>query len=295
MRKEVGIALLLGSVIGVGLALLITTTTRSSNTPEIKGNNDAQPQAIGLTQQFSLTSPAINQSISGTTTVIGNTPAEAEYLLIKSGTTQSLSKLNGPTFTVELAPSPGPSAIEFIAIKKDSSVERLKRTFIVTSASYEENSRGIYQGTITDIADQTIQIRTNEGGVAQAMMSDETIYKSYLKTPKDLKLSDIAIGDYVSAVGAISARGILNARELLILPPQVEEVENQADTGTIAEVSKRQIILQTKDSNKTYEISSRAIRIINVDGSIARGTSSLLKKDVRLVVTDSTFFVIPQS
>lgn len=296
MRKEVGIALLLGSVIGVGIALLITTTTRTKDTPIVNGDTTSQQQVVtGSVQGFSLSSPALNQSISGTATIVGNTPADAEYLLIKSGTTQSISKLNGPAFSVEIAPSPGPAPIEFIAIKKDSSVERLKRTFIVTSTPLEENARGIYQGTITDIDDQTIQIRTQTGDVAQAVINDTTIYKSYLKTPKDLKLSDIAIGDYVSAVGVMTERGILNAKEMLILPPQVEATDNEADAGVITEVSRRQIILQTKDSNKTYEITSRAIRVVNADGTIARGTSALLKKDVRLIVTDSTFFVISQS
>lgn len=87
-----------------------------------------------------------------------------------------------------------------------------------------------YLGIVTDIAETNIQIKTKNGEIRQVSAQDEkiSIIKDDGKTSKIVNLTDIAIGDFIVAMGYINGNKVLSAQRILITPnivePQIEVV-----------------------------------------------------------------------
>lgn len=101
------------------------------------------------------------------------------------------------------------------------------------------NKPKAYLGTVTDIADSTIQIKTNESQIQQISARDENI--SVIKagtTNKAVKLTDVAIGDFIVAMGYINSNSVLTAQRILITSP-VTEPKVIATLGKLSDIDKK--------------------------------------------------------
>ncbi len=80
-----------------------------------------------------------------------------------------------------------------------------------------------YIGTVTDITDSTIQIKTQKGEIRQISTSADStaVVKGSVNT-KSVKLTDIAIGDFVAAMGYINSGSVLSAQRILITDAVIE-------------------------------------------------------------------------
>lgn len=100
------------------------------------------------------------------------------------------------------------------------------------------NKPKAYLGTVTDITEGSIQIKSDSSEIKQISALEEsiTVINSKQKN-KEVKLSDIAIGDYIVAMGyptSISGNGasqVLSAQRILITDP----VE---DPGIVSNITK---------------------------------------------------------
>ncbi len=90
-------------------------------------------------------------------------------------------------------------------------------------------------GTVTDIADSTIQIKSTESQIEQISLSEEEIdvVNATGKTNKTVKLTDIAIGDFIVAMGYVNTNSVLSAQRILITSP----VEEPSLNAYMAEVT----------------------------------------------------------
>ena len=80
-----------------------------------------------------------------------------------------------------------------------------------------------YIGTITDISSTTIQIRKflldgegKTGEILQISSNQDTVFVSVGKSTKTIKLADIAIGDFIIAMGYKNGTSVLNATRILV-------------------------------------------------------------------------------
>lgn len=75
-----------------------------------------------------------------------------------------------------------------------------------------------YIGTITDIMDSTIQIKSVDSQIQQIATNkfDITVVNTKGGGSKTVKLTDIAIGDFVVAMGYIDGNDVLDAQRILI-------------------------------------------------------------------------------
>lgn len=103
------------------------------------------------------------------------------------------------------------------------------------------NSPKAYIGTVTDISATTLQIRkfsitegARNGEIQQIATSSETSVVSVGKTSKTLKFSDIAIGDFIVAMGYKNGNNVLEARRILV----TEAVKASTRSAILAKVSK---------------------------------------------------------
>ncbi|MFV1917048.1 MAG: hypothetical protein ACC618_00970 [Patescibacteria group bacterium] len=77
-----------------------------------------------------------------------------------------------------------------------------------------------YIGTITDISEDTIQIKSGQGEIQQIAASDEqTSFVKIGTKNQSLDYDEIAIGDYIIAMGFINSNDVLNARRFLVTDP----------------------------------------------------------------------------
>lgn len=118
-----------------------------------------------------------------------------------------------------------------------------------------------YIGTVTDIAEQTIQInkfifsKTKEdaGEIQQISVNEEsTDFVKVTKNTTSVKFSDLAIGDYIIAMGFKNSNSVLEGKRILITTP-VELTTRKAVHGEPSEITKKSLTL-TASTGKEWVV-----------------------------------------
>ena len=102
------------------------------------------------------------------------------------------------------------------------------------------NQPKAYLGTVTDIADSTIQIKSLESQIEQIDISGTGISVVNTKDSdnKTVKLTDIGIGDFIVAMGYINQNSVLAAQRILVTNP-VLTPEINVSIGKVTDVSQK--------------------------------------------------------
>jgi len=110
--------------------------------------------------------------------------------------------------------------------------QSIEKVLVVYSSAFEEkegdrlekaaNKPKAYLGTVTDITDSTIQIRTTSSEIRQISVGNDTSVVKTDPTSKVVKLTDIAIGDFIVAMGYKNGNQVLSAQRILITPAVTE-------------------------------------------------------------------------
>lgn len=99
-----------------------------------------------------------------------------------------------------------------------------------------------YIGVVTDIADSTIQIKTADSQIEQISVGGDNIavINSKGTASKTVKLTDIAIGDFIVAMGYVNGNSVLLAQRILITNP-ITESKIDVFLGSVTATSKKGI------------------------------------------------------
>ena len=100
-----------------------------------------------------------------------------------------------------------------------------------------------YMGTITDISENTIQItkfvidkeKDNSGEIQQISFGEETSFVDTKEESEEISVSDVAIGDFVVAMGYKNGNNVLEASRILITET-IEPSGRTAFVSTVTEV-----------------------------------------------------------
>ena len=111
---------------------------------------------------------------------------------------------------------------------------------LVYSPDFSEQKATSYIGTVTDISDKTIQLKDSKDNIKQISVEDNTKYINDLKKSVLVKSTDLAIGDYIVAMGLINGNKVLKTQRILITSP-IEENKFEAKLITIEKLSKTKI------------------------------------------------------
>jgi uncharacterized protein (DUF2141 family) len=118
-----------------------------------------------------------------------------------------------------------------------------------------------YIGTVTDIAEQTIQInkfifskaKEDAGEIQQISVDEEnTAFVKITKSTTSVKFSDLAIGDYIIAMGYKNGNGVLEGKRILITTA-VELTTRKAVFGEPSDMAKRSLTL-TASTGKEWDV-----------------------------------------
>lgn len=126
------------------------------------------------------------------------------------------------------------------------------RERIKNEVSGKSLKKTAYIGTITDISSGTIQIKSVQGDIKQMSLTDETTYINTLKKNVEVKAADLAIGDYIVAMGFVNGNKVLDAKRILIGSPLVEN-KYKSIIGTVQSISKTKLVID-KGNDETIEM-----------------------------------------
>lgn len=125
----------------------------------------------------------------------------------------------------------------------DSSSESAIRAKVEEKVKAAMSKPKAYLGVVTDITDSTIQIKALNGEIKQitAKAEEVTVIKTG-KTNKEVKLTDIGIGDFIVAMGYKNGNQVLTAQRILITEPVIEP-RSKATYGAVSAVSVKSVTI----------------------------------------------------
>ncbi len=160
----------------------------------------------------------------------------------------------------------------------DTSTSLSQKLNLVYSTEVSD-STAAYVGTITDISSGTIQVKSINGSILQISTNTETAFVNSLKKGIEVKESDLAIGDFIVAIGTQLKNKVMNSERILITSPtaanniKVTKIKIEKLTKTTInnitlpkkwngpnikdlEVDQEIYILGTENDDKTYTLRS---------------------------------------
>lgn len=187
------------------------------------------------------------------------------------------------SFKPQTVPTPNPS---------DNSSESAIRAKVEQKVADALNKPKAYIGVVTDIADSTIQIKTNASEIRQVSIggSDITVVNSKGTNNKIVKLTDMAIGDFIVAMGYVNSSSVLSAQRILITDPLTES-KIDAFYGKVTDTSKKSITAVSLKDGKATTLTPGAKTIIQ---SFASG-KFVVTKLANINVDDSVIYIIDSS
>ncbi len=287
MRKEVILAIIAGGVLGLIIAFGIWRANVAFS-PKGKGGNEPKPTALATSSDFKITiaKPENNQVITETPAIISGVTAANSYVVVsgedvdyvaradESGKFEIKTELNGGAnqMVVSSFDESGSSASSKLLLVYSSEfakeLESATASATPTDTSSSDSANAVRQkvqeklnavslnptaalGTITDLTDNTIQIKLQTGEIQQISIdkNSATFIKSTKGVTKEIKFSDVAIGDFIIAMGTKNGNGILHAKRVLITDP-LKETKRQIIFGQATDLARLKLTLKNPKDGK---------------------------------------------
>ena len=144
-----------------------------------------------------------------------------------------------------------------------------------------------YLGSVTDITESTIQIKTVPGEIKQISVRENASVVKVSRTQTSVKVEDIALGDYIVAMGFRNGSGVLDALRILILTPPTG-VSRAAFVGKVASIEGSEITLEEIKTGEEYDFTVKVASTTKVTASgegkiISSRAANIKESDVVLV------------
>ena len=315
MRKEVWFAIiggiLLGLIIGFGVyrinfAFKKDSVPNSSPTPA--------PTAQGLT----IAKPTSDDVITSLPLKISGITSKGAWVVISTGGSDYIFKANEKgVFEEDIDLEGGVNQVVVSGIDKNgiissqelrliystqlesstpntetapSSSESGVRETVLKKVEDVLNNPKAYLGVVTDILDGTVQLKTDSGSIEQVSTKDDAVKVIKQDTAsKEVKLTDIAIGDYIVAMGFRNGNHVLNAKRILIITPPTKS-DIKVVFGKIKSINKKEIKIE--DNTITLSSTTKYTTFAK-DGSITSYKSTNLEENDLIIsvskVKEETF------
>lgn len=280
MRKEVIFAIISGSLLGLVIAFGVWRANQALKNGLANTKKTDIAQATPNSQnQFDLTlaAPSDFSIFTSSTGKVSGVTRPTTYIVVSNQTDDVIEKtdnkgsfeakvdLSGglnPLLITSLDPNNGIAEKSLSVIYSSEFKKFLAPTATPSDASDEasiekkvqeklaeaENQPTAYVGTITDLTDKTLQIKDATGDIKQISLSEET---EYIKTDPSKKLGfkDLAIGDFVAALGFKDKAEVLTGKRILVTS-KPEDLAIKAVLGEVVEVDSKGRKLTLKDKHE---------------------------------------------
>ena len=283
MRKEILFAIAAGAIFGLVLAFGIWRIN-SALSPKKEGATATSEETKKENAIISVAKPSENDVIGGSPTTISGLTQPGSLVIISGEDHDYLVTADSKgAFAQEVSLTGGVNQIVVTAFAKEGNTGEQKLTLIYstefakpaqepseTTQSTDSirqkvqekvnealNSPTAYLGTVTDISEGSIQLKSAAGEIAQVATKDSPTVIKDGKSPKTVKLTDIAIGDFIVAMGYRNGNHVLGAKRILITTPPTPTLR-KAFYGNIASLSKTGFSLETKQGDTPVNVGATA-------------------------------------
>jgi hypothetical protein len=329
MRKEVLFAILAGTVIGVVIAFGVWRANSALKVKDSKPPSPTTaPESETPQQEFGITlaKPEELDVITQTPLTLSGITKPDVWITISGEDEDYITKSDEPgAFELNVELIGGVNQILITAFDDDGkaveetltvvySTEFAKKTKEVSETTSKEeatqeaeavaekvqqkieearNKPKAYLGTITDIAENTIQIKSIAGEILQVSVTQATSFVKVGKTKQAIKYEDAAIGDFMVAMGFRGTNDVLNA-ERVLLTTAPEPLKRRAVLGDITKAKLGEVTLTPSLGDEFVIKPAKNIRVTVTEGEeISIIKFSNIEEGARIIVVgaveDETF------
>lgn len=253
MRKEVFYAILAGILIGLFFAVGSWKLTKviKKKQPVVKIQETPK-----INTNLSLIIENLNDFDVWTKPPIvkGLTKPNSKLIISTDEKDILITTLDDGSFEKEFDLLGGLNRVLFTVIDNDNNVSQKEVKLVYTTElENEPTDQGSqvtkltsYAGTVTDISGSSLQLKGNAGTILQISTSSDTTYINTLKKNIEIKSTDLAIGDYVLALGYtnnadnLKKSKVLNTKRILVTSP-LPENKIEVKKVTIEKMTKTSI------------------------------------------------------
>lgn len=302
MRKEIFFAILAGSILGLIIAFgvwraNVSLSSRSNGNSSASETPSPKPES-----SITLAAPEDGSVITESTATISGLTKPNSYIVISSEDADYLVKTKADgAFESEVELTAGVNQLIISAFTENGNAISAKLVLVYSSefakaintppsspvAAASTASDSIREkvqqkvdealkkpkafiGTITDISENTLQIKTDTGEIKQSSVSSDTVFVKIDKTTKEIKFSDVAIGDFIVAMGLKNGDAVLEAKRIIITTPPLEP--------------KRKVLMA---NGSKVTLAKNSLIFLFADNKITKTKASSLKDESRVIyVTD---------
>jgi hypothetical protein len=241
MRKEILLAIIAGGAFGLLIAFgvwKVNADLRASKdnsvvqtvTP-IPGNATASPLATTIGELKVVLAKPDSQAVFTETpvSIIGATKPKVNVVISGEDSDTITNANDSGSFTADINLIGGANQILASAFDSDGSTANTHLLIVYSSQFTQEASASgqaiSYIGTVTDITDSIIQIKNATGDIQQVKAIANAIFiDTRGNINKQIKASDVAIGDYLIAMGVKGANNILSSSRILVTDPLAKPI-----------------------------------------------------------------------
>ncbi len=321
-----GIGILFGLVIAFGVWRINSSISKDTPLPPSVSPTPSSPSEFEVTLNQPQNDDVV---ISSPETVSGITKPLSWIVVSGESVDYVLQSGNDGTFSQNVDLTPGTNQIQVTTFGPQGNQAQAK-VLIVYSSVFQENSAGTpaaassasgesqinqnvaqrlaqasnhpktYLGSVTDIADSTIEIKSLDSEIQQISTAGSgiAVIDTRGNLTKSLKLTDIAIGDFIIAMGYVDESHVLSARRILI-SDSTTEPKVAYSLAKIANITKGSLtVINVSDGSKAtlQPDKNTDIEIVNNGKSKNAKLSNLNIGDEIIYVTNTTAGeVIPRS
>lgn len=290
MRKELIFAILISATFGAVLAFGVWRTNAAFNTGKPEAPATITPKAAGKNDSgtsinnssIALTSPKGNVALDEVEEFSGITLPNSWFVISTKEEDYLLPIDSTGEFTQKVDIIGGMNDITLAAFGENSNFSKdgfqtvysslfVKQVYgdkeeDETDLTEEEIQKRVenkikaasdapiaYIGSITDIAEDTIQMKSQTGEIKQMTTDGDTSYVSIGSKVKEIKSEDLAIGDFVASMGFTNDQDILSSKRILVFAND-HEAEKVVAMGTIKELNNQTFVLDDLYGGTIYTI-----------------------------------------
>lgn len=322
MRKEVVVAIIIGGVLGLTVAFGIwkanssfsaSKQVQSSSTSAPLASSFASPEPV-TDKNLTLTSPNQYEVFTQSTIKIAGLTKANSYVVIQSDKNTVTRADSSGSFSVDFELEEGINAILIKSFEQDYTAHEKSVTVVYepnlsdsSNSSDEEASEESVRdkvqqqlqdvsnkpqaiiGTVTDKTQNGFNVRNGSSELKLVSIdTKQTLFIKSGQTTKSLPFSDLAIGDYVAAIGYQTSNSALEANRVLI--SSITNTQNyRIFLGKVTKATTRQIDMDILAGLDQQNFSVTGFANVDfysmaVDNTISTIKSSAVKADMVAIV-----------
>lgn len=285
MQKEAIIAIILGSSIGLLVAFGVWRVNKNlkktaETTQEVAKNNDKSQKLEGLSivtpgnNSVAVTTPVTISGIATPNTyVVAASEEDASISLVKSSGefSQDIDLIGGVNdISIWGFDNSGNSTQEDLSVVYSSQLAPEDENQDASAAAQEKVDTAALSaitGTVTDITDAGLQIRSETGEIVQiAVDPNLSTFTNIIKTPKDIEYTDIAIGDFIVVIGQINGQST-EAKRVLVTT-ETSESSTKVLFGEVETLSSKDFIVVANGDKYSIDATGKVDVTTTKDGQI---------------------------